>query len=1420
MATVKEQVQQIYVGLLGRAADKEGLDYWVGEIESGAMTIEEVRSNAVNEQPEGQAIFDSGKTRTEIVTALYENLFEKTPDATGLEYWVNGDGASVNADQLVLALINGAGTADAQVLANKVEAAQYYTDNAGATGEEFRDDARAAVEDVDGDSASVDASKSATDALDQEPSEPTDPSVPGESFMLTEGRDVVTGTADDDTFVGLVGQNQDGAISNALSTGDRIDGGTGRDTIEATMIFDNEVDIGGNNAPRPITNSVEEVYIESLENVTLDATRMEDVEEFWSDFSSDDLTIENINIRGDKLAITKDITFGIKDAEHSSDFHAQFDTEALVAQAPAATGSQLRINLMDLGTEDNPFQPDAPLGQLNVNGFRFTVDGVQKEITSEEIDAAKTYAELFAAIQNAIAAAAAEDESLEGLEVSLEENGFNTAPFVALLEDGSSTAQIGDSIVIRDENGRTLEGTQFVQEGNTTEFTLYGRFSEEEPEIVGNLIESNLILDNAGRGSTIGDVSIGGASNSNEGVEKINLVVDRSSAINSLNVGGLAEAQGTRDLQEIELTSTGADGSLRINNLEDVQTFNATGFEGANLVLGTPASDGVDLLDAEDHYYNTSDTNATMYIDIEGEIDPDLTIGTSQGNLASDANFSLNVTTAGGNDTIHIDTAGQLGIGSNGTASQFNDHLNLGNVNVSTGGGADTVVTQGYGVADITTGSGNDWIRTDNSGDFAKFLLNGDPAVSGVNPDQWANSLVGDGNTAYNMFKTKVKVEFLGVESDWIEIDSSNFRTTARQINDAIKSAIDNDNELAKLLTYEDTRNEGLVIESLVDRVLAADGSDFNISFLAPRMTDGTNEELVSDDYDAQSTVSNTELQDAWETYVNSTWGDGSNSINPGNPFNGLNAEGDVLNTIDGIVGGLNGDAYLTDGAHQDNAGFNSGALTQNVVNAGAGDDVIVLSSNTVGGFDTVVFEGNFGHDTIVNFNTDTLGGTSRDVLDFTSYLDAAANGRGTSANAEDKVVDKSVQYDFIGNVGTAVGGAGNFGYHNTIAIQDLSALWADIGTNKPGNFYGLTQDQVKAALEENNQGTAYDQDDVGMTSVLLVAKDQEINEDGTLGANVANKDEAIVYVVRIASVAQNGDVTFEVAEKGSFQLAKAFSDLDDLDAADFAGTPEAVAAEAAIAESIEDYATADVVIDTAVTDVTGITAGDNVLVTASGSLTAEAADIVGAGADVYNGEGAINFVSVATGEVADVNTAVGTMGASLDVTAQIAGTTGDLTTLNASVDTLDFGLADVTDAIISTAQLSKVANEDAQDALTVGGVANADALTATDAVDTFDVSGLANGDSATLNGLAALDAIDATGTATFATATDSDTSDNTIGTVDGGTDTGTVDATGEWQLATDTGVLTYFDGTATVEVTLTGVSDVTANGTAVLEIA
>ncbi len=154
MAITTAQIQQLYVAYLGRAADKAGLDYWANQLNTvpATLTLENLRANFVNEQPEYAAIY-GGLTREATVVKIYNNLFGRAPDADGLTYWTTGDGASVNADLLLTAFVNGAGATDSQVVANKVLVSEVYTSTAGA--QYTAADAKSIISTVDATNGSI-----------------------------------------------------------------------------------------------------------------------------------------------------------------------------------------------------------------------------------------------------------------------------------------------------------------------------------------------------------------------------------------------------------------------------------------------------------------------------------------------------------------------------------------------------------------------------------------------------------------------------------------------------------------------------------------------------------------------------------------------------------------------------------------------------------------------------------------------------------------------------------------------------------------------------------------------------------------------------------------------------------------------------------------------------------------------------------------------------------------------------------------------------------------------------------------------------------------------------------------------------------------------------------------------------------------
>lgn len=201
MAT-SAQVQQLYIALLGRAADKPGLDWWLENINGGERTLEQAAA-AFTTSEEFVSTYGSLQG-AELVTAVYSNLFERTPSQEEVTYWVN-DGRP--ADQLLAAFLAYASPADQTVINNKVTVAQYYTEAAGS--DINLEAAAAIIANVDG------SAKSVSDALVNLPvSQATVTASLGELNAANEAVE---------SFLKNLDLNGDGKADNATADASRAD---------------------------------------------------------------------------------------------------------------------------------------------------------------------------------------------------------------------------------------------------------------------------------------------------------------------------------------------------------------------------------------------------------------------------------------------------------------------------------------------------------------------------------------------------------------------------------------------------------------------------------------------------------------------------------------------------------------------------------------------------------------------------------------------------------------------------------------------------------------------------------------------------------------------------------------------------------------------------------------------------------------------------------------------------------------------------------------------------------------------------------------------------------------------------------------------------------------------------------------------
>ena len=118
---IVENVTELYVATFNRAPDSSGLDYWV---DSSGLYLEQV-SQSFFDQPETQTLYPPGTSAYDFVWSVYDNLFNRTPDSGGLTYWAEElQSGRIHRSVFILAVINGAQNTeeygnDATILENK-----------------------------------------------------------------------------------------------------------------------------------------------------------------------------------------------------------------------------------------------------------------------------------------------------------------------------------------------------------------------------------------------------------------------------------------------------------------------------------------------------------------------------------------------------------------------------------------------------------------------------------------------------------------------------------------------------------------------------------------------------------------------------------------------------------------------------------------------------------------------------------------------------------------------------------------------------------------------------------------------------------------------------------------------------------------------------------------------------------------------------------------------------------------------------------------------------------------------------------------------------------------------------------------------------------------------------------------------------
>lgn len=229
-----DAIQKLYVAYFNRPADYYGLLYW-DDIVTKAGGSTAAISQAFSTSAEYQATYAGMDLRNSLNT-IYKNLFGKSADEAGLEFWYNAvQTGKMTMANAVTEIAKGAQGTDLAAYNAKVAAASAFTnaldttdERLGYSGEKANAVAKQFIAGVTDANTLATAIVPAT--LDQTVNTVIGAGQTAQTFQLTKGLDNYMGTSGNDMIVGSI--DVAGSELNTLSGVDLINGGAGIDTLK------------------------------------------------------------------------------------------------------------------------------------------------------------------------------------------------------------------------------------------------------------------------------------------------------------------------------------------------------------------------------------------------------------------------------------------------------------------------------------------------------------------------------------------------------------------------------------------------------------------------------------------------------------------------------------------------------------------------------------------------------------------------------------------------------------------------------------------------------------------------------------------------------------------------------------------------------------------------------------------------------------------------------------------------------------------------------------------------------------------------------------------------------------------------------------------------------------------------------------
>jgi hypothetical protein len=129
-----DQIQELYIAYYGRPADTDGLNYWATQLDAQNGNLTNI-INAFATSAESVALYGENASPEDLVTAIYQNVLHRTPDAAGLEFYAQAlKAGTITAGSLALSVLSGVQNEDVATIQNELSAANQFTASAANYG--------------------------------------------------------------------------------------------------------------------------------------------------------------------------------------------------------------------------------------------------------------------------------------------------------------------------------------------------------------------------------------------------------------------------------------------------------------------------------------------------------------------------------------------------------------------------------------------------------------------------------------------------------------------------------------------------------------------------------------------------------------------------------------------------------------------------------------------------------------------------------------------------------------------------------------------------------------------------------------------------------------------------------------------------------------------------------------------------------------------------------------------------------------------------------------------------------------------------------------------------------------------------------------------------------------------------------------